>query len=129
MKIIDSKIKAVLFDFDGTIMDTNQIIINSWQHTFRELLGEEQPLPRILNTFGEPLEISMKKEFPDIPVKKNMNIYREYHRDRFVDSIEIFPGIRELIEKLGGLGYKLAVMTSRLPGSTMQGLEKYGLER
>ena len=41
MKIIDSKIKAVLFDFDGTIMDTNQIIINSWQHTFRELLGEE----------------------------------------------------------------------------------------
>lgn len=129
MEIIDSKIKAVLFDFDGTIMDTNQIIINSWQHTFRELLGEEQPLSRILNTFGEPLEISMKKEFPDIPVEKSVNIYRDYHRERFVDSIEIFPGIQDLIEKLGGLGYKLAVVTSRLPGSTMQGLEKYGLER
>ncbi|MBR3035138.1 MAG: HAD hydrolase-like protein, partial [Firmicutes bacterium] len=29
-----SKFKAVLFDFDGTIMDTNTIILKSWQHTF-----------------------------------------------------------------------------------------------
>ncbi len=129
MDINDSRIKAVLFDFDGTIMDTNEIIINSWQHTFRELLGKEQPLARILNTFGEPLETSMKKEFPDVDVEKSVNIYREYHKDRFVDSIRIFPGIEALIKQLHLMGYKLAVVTSRLAESTRQGMEKYGLEK
>ena len=31
------KIDTLIFDFDGTVMDTNNEIINSWQHTFRTL--------------------------------------------------------------------------------------------
>ena len=43
-----NNIKAVLFDFDGTIMDTNEVIINSWQYTFRSLKGKEADVKRRL---------------------------------------------------------------------------------
>ena len=37
-----NKIDTVLFDFDGTVMDTNNVILMSWQHTFRTLRGREE---------------------------------------------------------------------------------------
>ena len=49
-----SKFKAVLFDFDGTIMDTNTIILKSWQHTFNTVLGRDPVHEEIVATFGEP---------------------------------------------------------------------------
>ena len=58
------KISTVLFDFDGTIMNTNQLILDSWQHTFRTLEGRERPVAEILSTFGEPLEETIRKVLP-----------------------------------------------------------------
>ena len=57
-----NKIDTVLFDFDGTVMDTNNVILMSWQHTFRTLRGREEDREVIVKTFGEPLELTMKKE-------------------------------------------------------------------
>ena len=37
-----SNIDTVLFDFDGTVMNTNDVIMMSWQHTFRTLEGREE---------------------------------------------------------------------------------------
>ena len=40
----NNMIDTVLFDFDGTIMDTNDVIIGSWQHVYKTLRGEEGDL-------------------------------------------------------------------------------------
>lgn len=45
-------IDTVLFDFDGTLMDTTDVIVGSWQHTFVTLTGRECDLERIYRTFG-----------------------------------------------------------------------------
>ena len=58
-------IDTVLFDFDGTLMDTTDVIVGSWQHTFVTLTGREGDLERIYRTFGEILRDSMVKMFPD----------------------------------------------------------------
>ena len=121
------KITTVLFDFDGTIMNTNQVIINSWQHTFRFFEGKERPLEHILKTFGEPLDLTMKGFFPDIPIDESIEVYRSYHRDNFGKAITVFPGMRELLERLIFYDFKLALITSRLRETTWQGLEKYDL--
>ena len=63
-----TKIDTVLFDFDGTIMNTNKVIINSWQHTFKIIEGKEGSEEEILKTFGEPLEITMARFFSEMPV-------------------------------------------------------------
>lgn len=125
MKNIDT----VVFDFDGTVMDTNNIIIMSWQHTFKTITGKEADKAMLHASFGEPLEYSMKKFFPDLPVEESIKVYRDYHREKFVDMIELFPGIEALLAGLKDKGYKTGLATSRLKVTTYQGLEKYDLFR
>ncbi|MDR1572858.1 MAG: HAD-IA family hydrolase, partial [Clostridiales Family XIII bacterium] len=120
-------INTILFDFDGTIMDTNQVIINSWQHAFRTLTGAERPVEDIIATFGEILHSTVARFFPDVPVEEAAEVYRSYHRANFGPMISVFPGVRELLAKLKERAYTLAVVTSRLPSTTMEGLEKYEL--
>jgi pyrophosphatase PpaX len=120
-------VNTILFDFDGTIMNTNQVIINSWQHTFRTLTGTERPVEDIVATFGEILHDSAARFFPDVPVEESVEIYRSYHRANFGPMISVFPGVRELLAELKQRGFTLAIVTSRLPSTTMEGLEKYEL--
>jgi phosphoglycolate phosphatase-like HAD superfamily hydrolase len=47
------KYTSILFDFDGTLADTNGLVIGSWKHTFRQLRGIEQSEELIKKTFGE----------------------------------------------------------------------------
>lgn len=122
-----SKIDTILFDFDGTVMDTNDVIINSWQHTYRTLENREEDVVNIVKTFGEPLEITMQKLFPDVPIEESVRVYRSYHRDNFGELISICPGMKELLQELKKQQYKIGLVTSRLKTTTIQGLEKYGL--
>lgn len=122
-----SKYDTILFDFDGTVMDTNNVIIQSWQHTFRTLQNREQDVEKIISTFGEPLETTIKYLFPDIPVQDAVEVYRSYHYDNFGELINVFPGVRELLRELKKRDYKVGLVTSRLRKTTMQGLEKYEL--
>lgn len=126
---IMGKINTVLFDFDGTIMDTNHVIMKSWQHTFLTVEGKERPEEEILATFGEPLYLTMEKLLPRIPVEEGAEIYRSFHYDHFTDLIEIFPGILELLEEVKKRGYKTGVVTSRMAHTTEIGLKKYDMER
>ncbi len=123
------KVDTVLFDFDGTVMDTTEVIVNSWQHTFRTLEGRERPLTDIYPTFGEPLPYTMEKFFPNHPVEESVQIYRSYHYDNFGDLIKVFPGMEELLETLKEAGYTMALVTSRLESTTNQGLEAYDLKK
>lgn len=120
-------IDTVLFDFDGTIMDTNDVIIGSWQHVYKTLRGEEGDLEYILSTFGEPLEYSMETSFPEVSVDESVKIYRDWHRERFLDMIKLFPGVREMLQEVKARGYKTAIASSRLRFTLNQGLDKYDL--
>lgn len=124
-----SKTDTILFDFDGTVMDTNNVIINSWQHTFRTLENREEEIDKIVKTFGEPLEITMQNLFPHVPAEEAIRIYRSYHYDNFGELISVFPGMKELLQELKERGYKLGLVTSRLKQTTLQGLEKYELQQ
>lgn len=122
-------IEAVIFDFDGTIMDTNRIVMESWQHTYRELTGREGDRDKILRTFGEPLEESMKAAFPMVPSEVSVGVYRDFHRDHFLDMIELFPGVEKMLDDVRSRGYRMGLATSRLKKTTYQGLDKYDAGR
>ncbi len=118
---------TVLFDFDGTLMDTTDVIVGSWQHTFVTLTGKEGDLKKIYRTFGEILRDSMVKMFPDNDPDEAVEIYRSYHRDNFGERIKVFPGMRELLAELKSQSIKTALVTSRAYVTAMEGLESYEL--
>ena len=123
------KISTIIFDFDGTIMNTNEVIMQSWQHTYMVLEGKERPRNEILKSFGEPLKLSMEKAFPNKDAEEAMSIYRGYQKNNFDDVVTVFDGIPELIKKLNKEGYKIGIVTSRTRESTIRGLENYELEK
>ena len=122
-------INTILFDYDGTLMDTNEVVLQSWQHTFRTLRGHEEDPAFIRSTFGEPLVMTLAKLFPEVPVEKSLDVYRTFQREVFTDFVEVFPGMLELLKNLKEKGYKMGLVTSRTKDTTWSGLEHYGMDK
>jgi len=123
-------VKYVLFDFDGTLVNTNDVIIASWQHTYKHYLGYEVPLERITSCFGEPLLVTMAREFPDVDPQEAAAEYRSFQQANCEGMVKIFPGISKMLEELASEGYVLGVVTSRTRTSAefyadMFGIKKY----
>lgn len=122
-----SKITTILFDYDGTIMNTNDVVIQSWQHTFRTVEGKERPIEFITRTFGEPLYTTMARALPQITVDEGVKIYRSFLREHYTDMIAPFPGMVDLVRRLKEKGYRTGLVTSRVGDTTVQGLEQFDL--
>ena len=120
-------IDTVLFDFDGTIMDTNDVIIGSWQQVYKTLRGEEGDLTYILSTFGEPLEYSMETSFPEVSKEESVKIYRDWQKEHFLDMIHLFPGVEEMLAEVKARGYRTGIATSRLSESLHRALSHFDL--
>lgn len=120
-------INTVIFDFDGTLIDTNDVILASWQHTYRHFLGHDVSIEHITKTFGEPLMKTMEREFPNVPPAESAEIYRHYQRQVAKDMVKLFPGIVEMLEAVKAEGYKMGIVTSRTYESTTGYLEMFDI--
>lgn len=118
-------INTILWDFDGTLLDTNDVILQSWQHTYEYYLGHKMPIEHITSCFGEPLLVTMAREFPDVPPKESAEIYREYQKDIAYIWAKAIPGVFELVKYLKGKGYKQCIVTSRTTESTLRYLDLF----
>lgn len=125
------KFKAFLFDNDGTLTDSNKIIVESWQHMARTLIGHELGLDEIYSSFGRPLDDIMtevaEKYKLSCTYKELCDVYRDYQIAHSTDGISIFPGIPEALDALNDLGIKLGVVTSRINDSTEKILKENGI--
>lgn len=121
-------ITTIFFDFDGTLIDTNDVIIESWQHTYMHYLGKTMPVERITSCFGEPLLITMEREFPGVDPKESAEEYRAYQRENADRLVKIIPGIRDLLEALKNAGYRIAIVTSRTRVSANYYLDMFGIK-
>ncbi len=131
MKIEKKKYKAMLFDYDGTIMDTNQLIASSWQHMANIVLGRNLEDEEYIHTYGIPLSKCMNDFAEKYKTKESGDelaaIYTAYQRQHDSEEISLFDGIKEALGTLRENGVKLGIVTSRLNDSTVSGLNRFGL--
>lgn len=120
-------INTVLLDFDGTLMNTRDGILNSWIHLFQVLRNETPSEEKLKNTFGEPLKVSLGKFFPDEPLEKCLKIYREYQNTHQGEMMIPFDGVIETVLALKEKGCKIGLVTSRLDISAKKGLDEIGI--
>lgn len=121
-------IKAILFDFDGTLINTNDVIVEAWQYTYKHYGFEEVPVEHITKCFGEPLLVTMAREFPDIDPKESASVYRQRQVDMAEELVTVFDGIPALLAELRKAGYKIGIVTSRTRESTLRYLKQFNIE-
>jgi len=123
-----AKPEAVLFDFDGTLADTTEMILQCYRHTMTTHLGECPPDERWLEGFGTPLEtqIALFARSED-EVATMLETYKDHQRALMESMLSPFPGAVEAVAELDRRGVRLAIVTSRLRRATLRGLELCGL--
>lgn len=105
-------IKGILFDLDGTLINTNNLIIDSFQYALKKHLNIEVPIEDIVTTFGEPLDEAMAK-FDKVNGDLLVSIYREYNETNHDKLATKFEGVEAGLRALKALGIKLAIVTSK----------------
>jgi len=124
------KINTVLFDLDGTLINTNEIIIDSFQSTFEThfpglLLSREE----ILTFIGPTLQDTFSKYTDDpFTIKSMIESYREYYVEFEIGNFEIYPGVLDVVKQLHSAGYNLGIVTSKFKVSAYPSFRFYGLE-
>ena len=108
-----SKYDTVLFDFDGTVVDSTDAVLGAWRHTYDVLDPGGYNEEACLSTFGEKLDVSLHKFFPDHPVDDVVKIYRDWQIGRLGQYVHEFPGVLDAIRNIHNAGYKTGVVTSR----------------
>lgn len=121
--------RIALFDLDGTLLDTNELIVASFQHTFSSLLSLDVPREEIVANFGHPLSTTFKPYARDeAHLDELVAHYRAFNEARHDDLVRRVPGALECVQALHDAGVKLAVVTSKRDYTARMGLRLAGLE-
>lgn len=119
-------IKAVLFDLDGTLIDTNKLILESFRHTFKSVLNREVSDEEITLLFGKPLDATFSL-YDKERVKELISVYREYNKKNHDNMCNAFDGAKELIKEIKSMGIKVGIVTSKKEDMAKRGMEINGI--
>jgi len=103
---------TVLFDLDGTVVDSGAIILASMRHATREVLGRDYSDEDLLQAVGGPgLEAQMSALAPD-HVDRLVDVYRA-HNEPLHDDLEACAGMEDVLVQLREEGRHLGVVTAK----------------
>lgn len=121
-------IRAVLYDFDGTLADSTELIMRCYRHTMDAHLGHVPPDEEWLSGFGMTLETQLRRFARDeAEAGRMLDTYRGYQDSIHDELLRPFPGAVETVAELERRGYRLAIVTSKHRRSAMRGMELCGL--
>ncbi|MFV1988505.1 MAG: HAD family hydrolase [Gemmatimonadota bacterium] len=115
---------VMLFDLDGTLVDSADLILESYRHTMRTHFDEVPPDEVWLASFGTPLRAQFR-QFVDSAeeVQQLVSTYVEHNLRVHADLIRPFDGMRGTLETLLERGSRLGIVTSKAKRGTAASLE------
>lgn len=123
--------ELLIFDFDGTIADTREMIVRTFRMTMAELGMRMASPEECAATIGLPLEEGFMALFPEIGREGGERCAATYRRifeeNKKELSPALFPGVRETLRELKGRGHTLTIASSRHREGTSSFLSGYGL--
>ena len=117
---------TIIFDLDGTLIDTMDLIVASWQHCTEVHCGAPIPREAVLPTIGLPLIPALEAYAPG----KGELLYATYqeHNNLWHDRLaRLVPGTREMLACLHDRGAALALVSSKRHSILEMGLNLHAL--
>lgn len=134
--------EAVLFDLDGTLVDSTELIVRGFYHTWEAFYGYCPSDESIVATIGMVLPeamVRLAKEGMQLgrilrrpssdEVAKLVEKYREFHHAYHDSLIKSYPGIGEMLDSVRSTGARVGVVTSKRRWSSERALEMFGLRQ
>jgi pyrophosphatase PpaX len=117
----------VVFDLDGTVVDTVELIVESFRYATSTVLGEVLPDDFILGGVGRPLRTQMERLSVE-HAQELYDVYREYNHRRHDELIRGYEGIEEALDALRAAGRRTGIVTSKSRDTTAMAFRAVGLE-
>ncbi|WP_025681437.1 pyrophosphatase PpaX [Paenibacillus massiliensis] len=120
-------INTVLFDLDGTIMDTNELIISSFLHIMKDQGSAPLTREHIIPHMGGTLENQLRTFTGAADVADYVRQYRAYNLLHHDNMVRPFPHVEEVIKSLHEMGIQMGVVTTKIRPSSYRVLDLFGL--
>lgn len=124
------KYTLLVFDWDGTLMDSQAQIVNCMQSAIKELALEPRSNQQISNIIGLGLEKAIVSLYPQIEpmlVPTVVQTYREHYLFKDKTPSPLFDGVTEVLKSLRKSGYDLAIATNKSRRGLDKGLSETNL--
>lgn len=120
--------KAVIFDLDGTILNTDLLIKKSFIHVFKKYKpGYTLSNAELLSFLGPALADTFSRYFDQDMVDELIDYYREFNHCHHQDYVTIYPGVKETLQTLKDMGYPLAIVTTKIKDAVYIGLDLFDI--
>jgi pyrophosphatase PpaX len=117
----------VVFDLDGTVVDTVELIVESFRYATSTVLGKVLPDELILAGVGRPLRTQMERLSAE-HAQALYDVYREYNHRRHDELIRGYDGIEEVLDALRAAGRRTGIVTSKSRDTTAMAFRAVGLQ-
>ncbi|WP_270180086.1 pyrophosphatase PpaX [Alkalihalobacillus sp. CinArs1] len=121
-------IDTILFDLDGTLINTNDLIMASFKHTFEHYYPGLYSDEELVNFIGEPLYHTFEKHDRE-RAEEMVQFYRNHNIENHDRLVTEFDGVFETVKTLSENGYKLAIVTSKMRNTVEMGLKLTKLDQ
>lgn len=127
--LIKPKKPIVLFDLDGTLLDTEEAIIETYRYLFKKHGKEEQFTKEVeLETLGPPLKELFDRYFEGMDQDALVEEYRTHNFELHKTSVKLMDHAKETLDFLNQEGYSVGVVSSKHTDGIELGLKQFGLE-
>lgn len=119
------RFQGIIFDIDGTLTSTNQLIFDTFNHVAKKYLNKTYTDKEIIAMFGPPEDVILKQLFSENLDASTEDYYDYYKRHHSIAVV--YPGIKELIQDIKKHSSLLAIYTGKGRRSSMITLQEIGV--
>lgn len=119
------KTTALLFDFDGTLLDTNELIVQTFMHVFDERFPGKYSTQDCLQFIGPSLQQTFDELTPgesDVMIGK----YKEWNALHHDSLVKGYDAVLETLEELSTLGIRMAIVSTKSSEGLARGMKVLG---
>jgi pyrophosphatase PpaX len=118
-----------LFDLDGTLIDSIELILRSYRHTMEVHRGAAPPDDHWMAGLGTPLWVQFRQFTDDeAEIRAMVATYREYNLAHHDALVRPYDGVVSEVRALHARGGRLGLVTSKMRSGALRGLRLVGLE-
>lgn len=119
-----SKIDTVIFDMDGTVLNTLEDLTDAVNHVFSQFDLPPRTIDEYRKFFGNGIGYAMRcaapEGTPDELIDKMIPVFREYYDKHCLDKTKPYDGILELMKSLKAKGYKMAIVSNKIDSAVKE---------